>query len=344
MYVPEQLIRHRASQEHQDAVNAWFREHGADKDQRQLHIITAHDLAKWEKACKKVSKADEHAAAAPTAATCTSNARLGSDTNHIQSRIALECLMPAVAVPANGFPMHALLPLPPSSLVPPLVGPSLPSTPLFRGVAGKTLPGGSSSSVSSTPRLTEANPGCLDSQDTRAAAQVLVPAPLLRVAAPAAASSIAEGNVHTGALPPWLQAENGLPDSSTHNGTQAGNLKVSLSRSQKRKLAKLRNPKRVGAAWAEQRLKELARETSSEGLSATPASEKLEEWLPSFGRVWQSGSRLDTRKEFIKESQRQAKTSMQANKARVGFPVVKPYVSKRQRLDLNDGKETSCNE
>eukprot|EP00850_Spirogloea_muscicola_P001906 SM000007S20866 [mRNA] locus=s7:645410:647171:+ [translate_table: standard] len=304
MYVSEQLIRHRASQEHQDAVNAWFREHGADKDQRQLHFITAHDLAK------------------------------------VRATILAKAASGCLAVPATGFPMHALPPLPPSSLVPPLVGPSLPSTPLFRGVAGKTLPGSSSSSVSSASRLTEATPGGLDSQDIRAAARALAPAPLLPVAAPA------EGNVHTGALPPWLQAGNALPDSSTHSRTQAGNLKVSLSRSQKRKLAKLRNPKRVGAAWAEQRLKELARETSSERHSATPASEKLEEWLPSFGRVWQSGSRLDTRKEFLKESQKQAKTSMQANEARAGFPVVKPYVSKRQRLDhlLNDGKETSGKE
>eukprot|EP00897_Mesotaenium_endlicherianum_P000084 jgi/Mesen1/10076/ME000074S09416 len=135
-----------------------------------------------------------------------------------------------------------------------------------------------------------------------------------------------EGNVHSGAPAPWLA-----------QGEAAGVTPppLVLSRSQERKLARLRNPKRVGAAWAERRRAELAaaevarreelqqlqqRQQGSVSIAgvggglnssvgqvisggagpgqlATAERPGSATWLPSFGRVWQSGSRSDSLKE-----------------------------------------------
>lgn len=126
------------------------------------------------------------------------------------------------------------------------------------------------------------------------------------------------GNVHTGAPPPWLKPQPGAESSS-----------AILSRSQERKLAKLRNPKRVGAAWAEQRRAELA---ANHQKSDSSSLQTNAEWLPKFGRVWQSGSRRESRREFEAEKKLGDKRGLPA-----GSPLpasdVKPYISKRQVLD-----------
>ncbi|KAG0628292.1 hypothetical protein M758_1G015600 [Ceratodon purpureus] len=153
-----------------------------------------------------------------------------------------------------------------------------------------------------------------------------------------------EGNVHSGATPPWIGP--GVDDKlfvapSTEIGpTMEPVKKRLLSKNQERKLAKLRPPNRVGAAWAEVRRAQLEREargeTEGEGVPQADAT-----WLPNFGRIWQSGSRHDTRKEFEAEKRREAK--------RLGRPLGKrgspsserpvqfqPYVSKRQRAVKTD--------
>lgn len=49
-------------------------------------------------------------------------------------------------------------------------------------------------------------------------------------------------------------------------------------------------------------------------------------WLPDFGRVWQSGSRKESRKEFQVETNTSHKDENQAV-----MPIeLQPYVSKRQ--------------
>lgn len=150
-----------------------------------------------------------------------------------------------------------------------------------------------------------------------------------------------EGNVHSGATPPWIGPsvdEKLLVASSTEIGPSLEPAKKQLlSRNQERKLAKLRPPNRVGAAWADMRRAQLEREARGETLEGLPQADAS--WLPNFGRVWQSGSRHDTRKEFEAEKRREAK--------RLGRPLGKrgapssaspvqfqPYVSKRQVSDF----------
>ena len=148
-----------------------------------------------------------------------------------------------------------------------------------------------------------------------------------------------EGNVHSGATPPWLQPSD---DRKLYvvGSSSVPPIKQVMSRTQERKLAKLRPPNRVGAAWAEMRRAQIEREQNGE--SNEVVQEADVSWLPNFGRVWQSGSRLDTKKEYEAERRREAK--------RLGKPLGKrgaaencvkfqPYVSKRQVSKSDSEKE-----
>ncbi|KAM6970056.1 centrosomal AT-AC splicing factor [Aplochiton taeniatus] len=91
------------------------------------------------------------------------------------------------------------------------------------------------------------------------------------------------GNVHTGAIPPWLQGDDPLEGSS---GTAAPpeigpSLQEFLKQKEQEKLRKL-PPNRVGANF--------------DHSSQTDAN-----WLPSFGRVWNSGRRWQSRHQFREE-------------------------------------------
>ncbi|KAK9278430.1 hypothetical protein L1049_027995 [Liquidambar formosana] len=88
------------------------------------------------------------------------------------------------------------------------------------------------------------------------------------------------------------------------------------------------NPKRVGAAWAEKRKIELEMEKRGE----TVTSNCDANWLPNFGRVWQSGSRKESRKEFQMEKETLSKVESQSE---TSFKI-QPYVSKRMRRDANE--------
>jgi len=151
--------------------------------------------------------------------------------------------------------------------------------------------------------------------------------------------------VHSGATPPWIGP---IDDKNLFIAPSIGMESVKtqpLSKTQERKLAKLRPPNRVGAAWAEMRRAQLERAAGGETVPEADAS-----WLPNFGRVWQSGSRHDTRKEFEAEKRREAKrlgrplgkrgasaleSPLQFHSKRQESPrQVQPYVSKRQVSDV----------
>ncbi|XP_018528311.1 LOW QUALITY PROTEIN: coiled-coil domain-containing protein 84 [Lates calcarifer] len=90
------------------------------------------------------------------------------------------------------------------------------------------------------------------------------------------------GNVHTGAVPPWLQDDplEGTSSSSAH--PEIGpSLQEFLKQKEQEKLRKL-PPNRVGANF--------------DHSSHTDAN-----WLPSFGRVWNSGRRWQSRHQFRQE-------------------------------------------
>ncbi|KAG6548422.1 hypothetical protein Mapa_009909 [Marchantia paleacea] len=139
-----------------------------------------------------------------------------------------------------------------------------------------------------------------------------------------------EGNVHSGALPPWIRHDTGQRSQVQPSVSHYLGSSLPLSRTQERKLTKLRNPNRVGAAWAEQRRAEMEREHAGEVVEkCVPGSAT---WLPNFGRVWQSGSRRETRKEFESEKRSERKKRPRGESRRtLDNTKLRPYVSKRQR-------------
>ncbi|XP_036953015.1 coiled-coil domain-containing protein 84 [Acanthopagrus latus] len=90
------------------------------------------------------------------------------------------------------------------------------------------------------------------------------------------------GNVHTGAVPPWLQDDPQEGTSGAAAQPEIGpSLQDFLKHKEQEKLRKL-PPNRVGANF--------------DHSSHTDAN-----WLPSFGRVWNSGRRWQSRHQFRQE-------------------------------------------
>ncbi|KAF7648248.1 hypothetical protein LDENG_00159880 [Lucifuga dentata] len=90
------------------------------------------------------------------------------------------------------------------------------------------------------------------------------------------------GNVHTGAVPPWLQDDPMEGSSGAAARQEIGpSIQEFLKQKEQEKLRKL-PPNRVGANF--------------DHSSHTDAN-----WLPSFGRVWNSGRRWQSRHQFRQE-------------------------------------------
>ncbi|KAG6754200.1 hypothetical protein POTOM_042211 [Populus tomentosa] len=133
---------------------------------------------------------------------------------------------------------------------------------------------------------------------------------------PALTPQMAGGNVHTGAPPPWFE---GTDTNQLNFQLTLSNKSMSIS-NKSGKSHKL-NPKRVGAAWAERRKIEMEMEKRGEAVK----SDYNANWLPNFGRVWQSGSRRESRKEFEKEKQKLSSVEIDTE-----MPImIQPYISKR---------------
>lgn len=116
--------------------------------------------------------------------------------------------------------------------------------------------------------------------------------------------------MHTGAPPPWLEPiEQGITPVPNPNSIKGKSHKL--------------NPKRVGAVWAEKRRAEMEKEKRGELVEST----STDTWLPNFGRVWQSGTRKDSKKEFEKENSKKREVHDMENSEQV--LQVKPYISKR---------------
>ncbi|XP_021737353.1 TITAN-like protein, partial [Chenopodium quinoa] len=136
---------------------------------------------------------------------------------------------------------------------------------------------------------------------------------------------VMNGNVHSGALPPWLE---GFEACNEHE--QSRGPKVNVTEKNRKKTNKL-NPKRVGAAWAEKRKAELEMEKRGEIIANCSDAN----WLPNFGGVWQSGSRKESMKEFKKE-----KLNVLKAESKVESEMkLHPYISKRMRQDTNDNSK-----
>jgi hypothetical protein len=173
-----------------------------------------------------------------------------------------------------------------------------------------------------------------------ALARVGLQTPLLELPHVFSSQEVREGHVHSGAPPPWLKQDSRMEGNWLITGGAAENSSsdvLPLSRAQQAKLLKMRNPNRVGAAWAERRRAEIAREQGGEASSRGEGEDlsPSQSWLPNFGRVWQSGPRKDSRKEFEAEKRRSLKLqrargdrgAMRKSSRNFEF---KPYVSRRQ--------------
>lgn len=123
------------------------------------------------------------------------------------------------------------------------------------------------------------------------------------------------GNVHSGAPPPWF---NETEKSHLDFISNPGGSDLPPPNKKKSKL----NPNRVGAAWAERRKAEM--ELESKGELVTNNYDV--NWLPNFGRVWQSGTRKESRKEFQVENNKSAKVESQSQ----SMVQLQPYISKRK--------------
>lgn len=122
-----------------------------------------------------------------------------------------------------------------------------------------------------------------------------------------------EGNVHTEAPPPWLQTDEDKP-SRSEIGPTIEDYNKHLEREKSRKLP----PGRVGAKY------DHSGSTSSQ-------------WLPSFGRVWNTGRRQQS-EIFFRKEMGQSNSKDVVNKYDVmqdkvdsvpGSVDIKPYVKKR---------------
>ncbi|KAL4234225.1 Coiled-coil domain-containing protein 84 [Mactra antiquata] len=106
-----------------------------------------------------------------------------------------------------------------------------------------------------------------------------------------------EGNVHTGALPPWL-----TPDTTNNHTTQIGptieDYQKHLEREKKAKLP----PNRVGAKFDH-------------------TADMSSDWLPSFGRVWSKGRRLQSKQHFEKNWKKGSKSIGNSRKSQTSDHV-----------------------
>ncbi|XP_047341131.1 TITAN-like protein [Impatiens glandulifera] len=128
-----------------------------------------------------------------------------------------------------------------------------------------------------------------------------------------------QGNVHSGAPPPWFDHLNvGLKSESRSSGSlskQGGKSKL--------------NPNRVGAAWAEQRKIEMEMEKKGEIVFRDVDPN----WLPNFGSVWQSGTRKKSRKEFESEKKKKSTNYKVGDSESEASIKIQPYVGKRMKKD-----------
>ncbi|CAG5924962.1 unnamed protein product [Menidia menidia] len=116
--------------------------------------------------------------------------------------------------------------------------------------------------------------------------------------------SSSSGNVHTGGVPPWLQDDPMEGSSGAAAQPEIGpSLQEFLKQKEQQKLKKL-PPNRVGANF--------------DHSSHTDAN-----WLPSFGRVWNSGRRWQSRHQFRQEEREKKKRKRKQEHSKEGSKEAK---------------------
>ncbi|XP_044494162.1 TITAN-like protein isoform X2 [Mangifera indica] len=320
-------INHLASVDHLKNLKHFLWKYGSGMDRMDAFRISETDLARWEKKCKSLETG-----AVPSCEG--SRGALFGPSNNIHNELSFENM--------NNFENNNVQPLYSniSNGVIPLqfhtneyqvshsglsevanIGSHLHAvTSLMHGDASSGSILGNLNGMTGTNRSGNIYLGREEvSEDERVINRVINSQGLQNITQISSmAPQEAAGNVHSGAPPPWLDATEGDQLKQVLSGF------VPSNKSGKSKL----NPKRVGAAWAEKRKMEMEIEKRGE----IAKSEFDSNWLPNFGRVWQSGSRKESRKEFEIERKKQPKAQ---NHTEMSMKI-QPYISKRMRRDANE--------
>ncbi|KAJ6847975.1 TITAN-like protein [Iris pallida] len=297
-YVCSNAFNHLASSEHSKNLKDFLRKHGGKMDHVDNFRVSEMDLIKWEKSCKALNGADSALIEGPIGPSpgpltnegysiCNPEVKGSVPSTAVSSREGLQGCV---------HHMHAF-----SSVPVTVTG----RQHLTHGNNGRTLAGGS---LANEVGAQDTHPG----EDFCRVAQ--------KVTQISCMTKGSQENVHSGALPPWLEASEQNERNLVIKAPGVNTLATSSVQTTKTK--KL-NPKRVGAAWADKRRIELEMEKQGE---LVPNAIDIN-WLPNFGRVWQAGTRKESRKEFEMEKQKFLKDESSCDSS---FQI-EPYISKRMR-------------
>ncbi|KAL1548276.1 TITAN-like protein isoform X1 [Salvia divinorum] len=322
-------VGHLASEEHWKRVKEFMWKYGGGMDRVDLFRIAEADYAKWEKKCKSLKG---EAAKTQSVGTLNDihnkhNTEFANSSCNNNFDVLNSCI-PNYVVPLHSY-TNERAPLPSSVLSSSVseTGPSLHNIPGGSHVQDANYLKNSTGYVdnqhfpNSLARecslYGDASNGSVYS-GVRAGISEVSPG-LVNLTHISSTSKVAlEGNVHTGAPPPWL------------DGTKGDNLDPAWKPESRNPVSSIEgksklNPKRVGAAWAERRKVELEMERRGERVNNNFDAN----WLPNFGRVWQSGTRKESRKQFQIENDA---IREQDNHLEALMPI-QPYISKRMRKD-----------
>ncbi|KAL2347044.1 hypothetical protein Fmac_001044 [Flemingia macrophylla] len=320
-------IRHLSSAEHVKNLKHFFWKYGGAADQLPAFMFTHHDVAKWEKRCmaRKEDEASER---------CGGKVFGPSSDDDIHNQVHtgnVDSLENVYSHSVKSYPSNAVLPLQCYT------NESQISCSRLSGVAANSSEASSAanpfalqdfavertnhslpcdgrqwlSDGYSCNNQVHDNGRMVSGGSSHQGLPLLIPIS-------SGHTESAGGNLHSGAPPPWVEATEVVQMYSKPV------LEDPISHSNKIVKSKKLNPKRVGAAWAEKRKIEMEKKKRGE----TVSNEYDANWLPNFGRVWQSGSRRESRKEFEREKPKLN------DETQSEMPIkIQPYVSKRMRMD-----------
>ncbi|RCV12395.1 hypothetical protein SETIT_2G266400v2 [Setaria italica] len=328
-------IYHLASGEHLKAVKDFLRKHGGGMDQVDSLRISEDEVAKWEKSCESLSKGAKTGTEGligpslgpmkdiQNESTCDNLDSFAQTNIPSFSNTASYVVMPLQS-PTNGA-YHPISAACHGAFSSGSVSYSAPY-----GTVGLPITAWGSSETHEQQGVLSTNCFHSTGPEMKGHQSTILgngPSPSISYAAHVQQShsggnlsSGPKANVHTGAPPPWLKANEHDPKNF---------LLRSCGPPLKGKLRKL-NPKRVGAAWAERRRAEMEMEKRGEIVPETSDSS----WLPNFGGVWQSGTRKESRKDFEKKLKHHDTKSNHELSLEI-----KPYISKRMRAGVDKSEQ-----
>ncbi|KAL8547799.1 hypothetical protein ACS0TY_007218 [Phlomoides rotata] len=318
------VIEHLASEEHWKRVKGFMWKYGGGMDRVDSFRISEVDYAKWEKKCKSLKTEVTKAEFIGLSNNIHNEHNTESINSFNKSNVdSLKFCIPNGVVPLHSYTNEETLVSSSVLSSVPEAGPPLHNISWGRQIRDaqylKNSKGYPNNQHCSNSLASEClSNGSLNDGSAYSGARIghgEISQGLLNLTQISSTSKVAmEGNVHTGAPPPWFDATKG----DQLDPAQKPELS---SKARKSKL----NPKRVGAAWADRRRLELEMERRGELVS----NKFDDNWLPNFGRVWQSGTRKESRKEFRMEN----KATIEADSQSETVMPLQPYVSKRMRKD-----------